>query len=92
MQIAQAQAGPPIRTPSGAQPLPTAPAPAPSQATDTQAAEEPIGNVATLTGKASVRRNDKSIPLALKSEKDPISFFEDAPGGSLWLLKTGAAS
>lgn len=34
----------------------------------------------------------RSIPLALKSEKDPISFFEDAPGGSLWLLKTGAAS
>ncbi|MFO1110347.1 MAG: FecR domain-containing protein [Bradyrhizobium sp.] len=68
VQIAQAQAGPPIRTPSGAQPLPTAPAPAPSQATDTQAAEEPIGNVATLTGKASVRRNDKSIPLALKDD------------------------
>ena len=30
--------------------------------------EEPIGNVATLTGKASVTRNDKSIPLALKDD------------------------
>ncbi len=43
--------------------MPTAPAPA----TDTQA-EEPIGNVATLTGKASVKRNEKSIPLALKDD------------------------
>ncbi|GMV45421.1 MAG: hypothetical protein AMXMBFR66_08190 [Pseudomonadota bacterium] len=34
----------------------------------------------------------RSIPLALKSEKDPISFFEDAPGGSLWLVKTGPAT
>ena len=30
--------------------------------------EEPIGNVATLTGKASVQRNDKTIPLALKDD------------------------
>jgi hypothetical protein len=63
VQIAQAQPTP-IQTPAGAQPLPTAPAPA--QATDAQ--EEPIGNVATLTGKASVKRNDKSIPLALKDD------------------------
>jgi hypothetical protein len=73
VQVAQAQLTP-IQTPAGAQPLPTAPplaAPAQAadtQATDAQAVEEPIGNVAALTGKASVKRNDKSIPLALKDD------------------------
>src|SRR5262245_49563436 len=73
VQVAQAQPTP-IQTPAGAQPLPTAPPPAaPGQAADTQGAEaqaveEPIGNVAALTGKASVKRNDKSIPLALKDD------------------------
>jgi FecR protein len=73
VQVAQAQPTP-IQTPAGAQPLPTAPPPAApaqtadTQATDAQSAEEPIGNVAALTGKASVKRNDKSIPLALKDD------------------------
>src|SRR5262245_10095801 len=68
VQVAQAQPAP-IQTPAGAQPLPTAPPPAAdTQATDAQAVEEPIGNVAALTGKASVKRNDKSIPLALKDD------------------------
>src|SRR5215470_6003494 len=68
VQIAQAQPAP-IQTPAGAQPLRTPPADAQSkdaQATDAQ--EEPIGNVATLSGKASVKRNDKSTPLALKDD------------------------
>jgi hypothetical protein len=56
-----------------AQPAPSTPAPAPATATqapaaDTQAAEEPIGSVATLTGKASVKRNEKTIPLAIKDD------------------------
>src|SRR5262245_22462498 len=73
VHVAQAQPTP-IQTPAGAQPLPTArPPAAPAQAADTQgsdaqAVEEPIGNVAALTGKASVKRNDKSIPLALKDD------------------------
>jgi hypothetical protein len=67
VQTAQAQPAPPIQTPQGATPLPTPPA-AGAQTTDAQAVEEPIGNVATLTGKASVKRNDKSIPLALKDD------------------------
>jgi FecR protein len=67
VQIAQAQPAPPIQTPQGATPLPTPPA-AGAQTTDAQAVEEPIGNVATLTGKASVKRNDKSIPLALRDD------------------------
>jgi len=71
VQIAQAQPGPPIQTPAGAAPLPVAPAPtqaADTQATDTQDVEEPIGNVASLTGKASVKRNDKSVALSLKDD------------------------
>src|ERR1700752_1654010 len=72
VQLAQAQPTP-IQTPAAAHPLPPAPPlSAPAQAADTQAtdaqAEEPIGNVAALTGKASVKRNDKSIPLALKDD------------------------
>ncbi|MGQ0685985.1 FecR domain-containing protein [Bradyrhizobium sp.] len=67
VQIAQAQPGPPIQTPAGAAPLPTAPAPA-AETQTADAPEEPIGNVASLTGKASVKRNDKSIPLALKDD------------------------
>src|SRR5215510_2920686 len=71
VQVAQAQPTP-IQTPSGAQPLPTAPPPtapaADTQGADAQAVEEPIGKVAALTGKASVKRNDKSIPLALKDD------------------------
>lgn len=31
------------------------------------------------------------MPIALKSEKDKISFYEDAPGGSIWLVKVGRA-
>jgi len=30
------------------------------------------------------------MPLALQSEKDNISLYEGAPGGSIWLLKHGA--
>ncbi len=64
VQIAQAQTPPSAQTQPSAQ---TPAAAAPVQA-DAQEAEEPIGSVATLTGKASVTRNDKSIPLALKDD------------------------
>lgn len=30
-----------------------------------------------------------STPLALESEKDDISLYKDAPGGSIWLVKNG---
>ncbi|MBI5322252.1 FecR domain-containing protein [Bradyrhizobium sp.] len=61
VQVAQAQ-------PAAQAPAAQAPAAAPAQAADAQQAEEPIGNVATLSGKASVTRNDKQIPLALKDD------------------------
>jgi hypothetical protein len=63
VQLAQAQ-------PAPAQPA--APDPAAPDATapaaDAQAPEEPIGNVATVTGKASVIRNDKTTPLKVKDD------------------------
>ena len=62
-QLAQAQTEPS---------QPAAPAAAPDTATpDATAAdapEEPIGNVATVTGSASVIRNDKTTPLKVKDE------------------------
>jgi FecR protein len=54
-----AQAPAPAATPSPAQP-----AAAPAQA----AADEPIGNVATLTGSATVTRNNTSTPLKLQDD------------------------
>jgi FecR-like protein len=44
-------------------------APAPAAAADPQtSADEPIGNVATLTGSATVVRNKNSLPLKLKDD------------------------
>ncbi|WP_063800257.1 FecR family protein, partial [Bradyrhizobium lablabi] len=63
MQLAQAQTDPsPSATP--ATPAPDASAPA----ADAQAPEEPIGNVATVTGSASVIRNDTTTPLKVKDD------------------------
>ncbi|WKA27479.1 FecR domain-containing protein [Bradyrhizobium roseum] len=47
---------------------PTAADPAAPDATAADAPEEPIGNVATVTGKASVIRNDKTTPLKVKDD------------------------
>src|SRR5262245_27030938 len=63
MQLAQAQTDP---SPSAA---PATPAPdASAPAADAQAPEEPIGNVATVTGSASVIRNDTTTPLKVKDD------------------------
>jgi hypothetical protein len=62
-QLAQAQPQ------TQAQPAQPAPDPAtPDPAADAQAPEEPVGNVATVTGKASVIRNDKTTPLRVKDD------------------------
>jgi len=67
-QLAQAQtepsqpAAPATAAPDPATPDATAPA------ADAQAPEEPIGNVATVTGSASVIRNDKTTPLKIKDD------------------------
>ena len=67
-QLAQAQtepsqpAAPATAAPDPASPDATAPT------TDAQAPEEPIGNVATVTGSASVIRNDKTTPLKVRDD------------------------
>jgi hypothetical protein len=58
-RLAQAQAPTP--------PSPT-PAPAPTAAPAQPADDEPIGNVATLTGSATVTRNNAATPLKLKDD------------------------
>jgi hypothetical protein len=60
VELAQAQPGPPA---------PSNPAPGTSSATaPSTAADEPIGNVATLTGSAMVTRNKTSTPLKLQDD------------------------
>ncbi|WP_347341711.1 FecR family protein [Bradyrhizobium uaiense] len=64
MQLAQAQTSPaPAQSPTRTAPAPPAPAtPAPA------AAPEPIGNVATLTGAATVTRNNTTMPLQIRDD------------------------
>lgn len=61
-QLAQAQTGP--SQPAAA----AAPDPATPEGTTADAPEEPVGNVATVTGNASVIRNDKTTPLKVKDD------------------------
>ncbi|MGY4314431.1 FecR domain-containing protein [Bradyrhizobium sp. JR3.5] len=72
MQLAQAQPAPapsvapaPSATPST--PAPATPAPAPAAASQATA-PEPIGNVATLTGTATVTRNNTTTPLQIRDD------------------------
>jgi hypothetical protein len=73
-----------------AQPAPQAPAapatPAPDSAApaaDTQPPEEPIGNVAIVTGTATVTRNNAAIPLKLKDDIFLNDVVQTAAGSSL---------
>ena len=63
-QLAQAQTEPS----QPAAPATAAPDPATPDATAADTPEEPIGNVATVTGSASVIRNDKTTPLKIKDD------------------------
>jgi hypothetical protein len=63
-RLAQAQTEP---SPPAA-PAAAAPDPATPDATAADTPEEPVGNVATVTGSASVIRNDKTTPLKVKDE------------------------
>jgi len=75
MRLAQAQPSPtPPTSPAPARPAAAAPVSPPASATSpaassgTSPADEPIGNVATLTGTASVVRNQNTLPLKLKDD------------------------
>ena len=63
MRLAQAHPASPAAQPATPQVAPSA-APADAQAP----VEEPIGNVATVTGSASVVRNDETTPLKVKDD------------------------
>lgn len=72
-RLAQAQPAPspaPAPSTTPATPAPATPAPAtPAPAANAQpAAPEPIGNVATLTGTATVKRNDTTTPLQIRDD------------------------
>lgn len=51
-----------------AQPTQTPTTPAPSDSTTTTAADEPIGNVASLTGTVTLIRDKNSLPLKLRDD------------------------
>ena len=65
--LAQAQPAPTPAPAPAATPAPAA-APAPTAAPAQAALAEPIGNVATLTGSATVTRNNASTPLKLQDD------------------------
>ena len=89
--LAMSEIDAPIRlaqtTPSpGAPTRPATAAPAPTSTSSSQpaASDEPIGNVATLTGAASVIRNQNTLPLKLKDDiylNDVVSTFADSALG-----------
>ena len=64
-QLAQAQPAPPA---APAAPAPATPGAAAPAADAQPAVEEPIGNVATLTGTASVTRSNETTPLKVKDD------------------------
>jgi FecR protein len=77
VRLAQAQ------TPSPA-PAPAAGSATPSSNAQSAASDEPIGNVATLTGSASVVRNQNTLPLKLKDDvylNDVVTTFADSTVG-----------
>ncbi|MGA2055422.1 MAG: FecR domain-containing protein [Bradyrhizobium sp.] len=84
LRLAQAQPSPAQPAPAPARPAtPAAPSSATSPA-QPAASSEPIGNVATLTGTASVVRNQNTLPLKLKDDiylNDKLVTFTDSTLG-----------
>ena len=83
IRLAQAQ---PAATPAPARPAAPATPPTSSAAAGAPAAasDEPIGNVATLTGTASVVRSQNTLPLKLKDDiylNDVVTTFADSTLG-----------
>jgi len=85
-KLAQAQPATPAQTPSSA-PAPTA---APSPAAP--AAAEPIGNVATLTGSATVTRNNAATPLQLQDDIFQGDILQTSANSALGVTFTDATT
>ena len=79
-----AQAPLPTPSPSPTQPVPAPATPAPS--------DEPIGNVATLTGTATVIRNKDSIALKLKDDIFLNDTVQTSSGASLGITFNDATT
>lgn len=98
---ANAPAAPELTQLAQAQPVPApAPAPAPAAtptpaapAADSQAgAAEPIGNVATLTGSATVTRNNAATPLQLRDDIFANDLVETAAKSKLGITFNDATT
>ena len=89
-QMAQAQPAPtpdpaPQTPAAPATQAPATPAPDPAAPAADAAPEEPIGSVATVTGKATVTRDDKTIPLKIKDDIYLNDVVQTAASSSLGL-------
>jgi hypothetical protein len=88
MQFAQAQPPAPAPAPApAATPAPATPAPGPQGA-----APEPIGNVATLTGTATVTRNNTTTPLQVRDDIYPNDEVATAATSSLGITFNDATT
>ena len=86
-QLAQAQPAPAPAPAPAAQPT-SPPAQDPGQAP----ASEPIGNVATLTGTATVTRNNVPTPLNLKDDIFPDDVLQTSANSTLGITFTDATT
>jgi len=74
-------------------PTPAPPAtPAPAQAPAQSPAVEPVGNVATLTGSATVTRNYTAAPLKLKDDIFPDDVLQTSANSTLGVTFTDATT
>ena len=82
IKLAQAQPTQPASPSRSATPA-KGTAPAPPDATAQSAADEPIGNVATLTGRATVTRNNTATPLKLQDDIFPNDILQTSANSTL---------
>jgi hypothetical protein len=93
-QLAQAPTSPtaPRAKPTSPAPAPVAPVPAPTAADPQPSVPEPIGNVATLTGSATVTRNNETTPLVLRDDIYPDDFVATAAKSKLGITFNDATT
>src|SRR3984885_14628810 len=78
--------------PVAAPPAPSAPAQGPDQASAETTANEPVGNVATLTGTATVTRNNTATPLKLKDDIFQNDVLQTSANSTLGVTFTDATT
>ena len=85
-QLAQAQPAP------APAPAPPSATPDPAQAPAQDTASEPVGNVATLTGSATVTRNNTTTPLNLKDDIFQGDLLQTSANSTLGVTFTDATT